>query len=66
MSKLMTVGMVGLDTSHVVAFSKLLNDPDAPHHVSGAKVIAGFPGGSKDMENSWGRVDRLSNELRDD
>src|SRR6478736_5543239 len=46
------VGIIGLDTSHVVAFTKLLNDPKDPNHVGGAKVIAAYKGGSADIESS--------------
>ncbi len=34
------LGMIGLDTSHVIAFTELLNDPHNPHYVPGAKVVA--------------------------
>ncbi|MGV3484480.1 MAG: tRNA-dihydrouridine synthase, partial [Planctomycetaceae bacterium] len=36
------VGMIGLDTSHVVAFTELLNNPSNKNHVPGAKVVAAF------------------------
>lgn len=59
------VGMIGLDTSHVTAFAALLNDPKNPHHIPGAKIVAGFKGGSPDIESSWSRVDQYTRELRD-
>jgi hypothetical protein len=59
------VGMIGLDTSHVIAFTELLNNPSNPHHVPGAKVIVGYPGGSPDVEASASRVDKFTQELRD-
>ena len=59
------VGMIGLDTSHVIAFTKLLNDPKDPNHVPGARVVAGYPGGSPDVEASASRVDGFTAELRD-
>ena len=34
--------MIGLDTSHVTAFTEVLNDPAAKGHVAGAKVVAAF------------------------
>ncbi|MCJ7841228.1 Gfo/Idh/MocA family oxidoreductase [Lederbergia sp. NSJ-179] len=61
MSKL-KIGLIGLDTSHVLAFTKLLNNEDAPFHVPGGKVILAFPGGS-DMELSHTRVDGYTKEL---
>jgi hypothetical protein len=57
------IGMVGLDTSHVVAFTKLLNDPADKDHVAGAKVVAGFKGGSPDVAASATRVDGYTKEL---
>ncbi|HET6384824.1 MAG TPA: Gfo/Idh/MocA family oxidoreductase, partial [Armatimonadota bacterium] len=59
------LGLVGLDTSHCVAFAKLLNDPAAADHVPGGRVVAGFPGGSDDFELSRSRVTKFTEELRD-
>lgn len=59
------VGLIGLDTSHVTAFTAALNDPALPGHVPGARVVAGFRGGSPDVENSAKRIDGFTNELRD-
>jgi hypothetical protein len=56
--------MIGLDTSHVPAFTKLLNDPRDKNHVPGGKVIAAFKGGSKDIESSWSRVDKYTEQLQ--
>lgn len=57
------IGMVGLDTSHVTAFTKLLNDASDKNHVPGAKVVAAFKGGSPDIESSISRVDGYTKEL---
>jgi len=59
------LGMIGLDTSHVIAFIELLNDPRNPHYVPGACVVAGYPGGSPDVEASATRVESYTAELRD-
>lgn len=59
------IGMIGLDTSHVTAFTKLLNDPTDPNHVPGGRVVAGFPGGSPDIESSHTRVEGYTTELRE-
>jgi predicted dehydrogenase len=56
------VGLIGLDTSHVIAFTELLNDPAKNY---GCKVVAGYPGGSPDIESSAGRVQGYTNQLRD-
>lgn len=60
------LGMIGLDTSHVIAFTKMLNDPNHPDHVPGAKVIAAFKGGSPDVKDSADRVDGYTQQLKDD
>jgi hypothetical protein len=57
------VGIIGTDTSHVPAFTRLLNDPSAPEHIPGAKVVAAYKGGSKDIENSYTRVDKYAEEI---
>jgi hypothetical protein len=59
------VGMIGLDTSHVTAFAKLLNDKSDPNHVPGARVVAAFKGGSPEVESSRTRIDRFTAELKD-
>lgn len=65
MTKQLTIGLIGLDTSHVTAFTELLNNPENQYHVAGAKVIAAFPGGSADIEMSHSRVPGFTNDLRD-
>ena len=59
------LGVIGTDTSHVPAFTKLLNeDASQPDHIAGARVVAAFKGGSADIEGSAGRVDRYAEEVR--
>ena len=60
------IGMIGLDTSHVTAFTKIINDPTAKGHVPGAKVVAAYKGGSPDIESSISRVDGYTKTLRED
>jgi len=59
------VGIIGCDTSHVTAFTKLLNDKNDPNHVPGARVIAAFKGGSPDIESSRNRIERFTTELQE-
>lgn len=58
------LGMIGLDTSHVIAFTELLNNPSNPDHIPGARVVAGYPGGSPDVESSRTRVEKFTEQLR--
>ncbi|MGB1520813.1 MAG: Gfo/Idh/MocA family protein, partial [Limisphaerales bacterium] len=60
------LGMIGLDTSHVIAFTRILNDASREDHVPGGKVVAAFKGGSEDVEASYSRVDRFTQQLRDE
>lgn len=64
-AKELRIGLIGLDTSHVIAFTKLLNDPADPNHVAGAKVTAAFQGGSLDIASSRSRVENYTRELRE-
>lgn len=41
------VGLVGLDTSHVVCFAGCFNDPADQFHVPGVKVVKAFPAAVK-------------------
>ena len=58
------LGIIGTDTSHVTAFTKILNDPTSPDYVPGARIVAAYKGGSPDVESSATRVDKFANELR--
>lgn len=66
MSNFLKIGLIGLDTSHVLAFTRLLNDETAPFHVAGGRVVAAFAGGSPDFALSRDRVEGFSRELVDD
>lgn len=58
------VGIIGLDTSHVVAFtdSFLKAKEDSP--LFGIKVVAAFPGGSADVQSSHSRVAGFTQNLK--
>ncbi len=58
------VGIIGADTSHVPAFTKMLNAPDAEGDLAGFKVVAAFPGGSDDIPSSKDRVGKFTDELK--
>src|SRR5260370_36602737 len=58
------LGIIGTDTSHVIAFIKILNDPSSPDYVPGARIVAAYKGGSPDVESSYKRVDKFAEELR--
>ena len=57
-------GIIGLDTSHVTAFTEVINDPKAAGDLAGVRIVAGFPGGSPDIPDSWNRVKQYAETLR--
>jgi predicted dehydrogenase len=59
------IGIIGLDTSHVTAFTALINDNAAKEHVAGGKVVAAFKGGSPDIEASASRVEGYTKQLQE-
>ncbi len=65
MSSTQRIGLIGLDTSHVSAFSRLLMDQNDPHYIPGFKVSAAWPGGSRDFDKSWTRVEGFTSELKE-
>lgn len=59
------LGMIGLDTSHSVEFTRRLNDPANPQHIPGARVVHAFPEFSPDMPWSVERVKEFTRELEE-
>lgn len=58
------IGIVGTDTSHVPAFTRLLN-ADVPNRIPGARVVAAFRGGSADLPESANRVEKFAAEIKE-
>jgi hypothetical protein len=58
------LGIVGTDITHVVAFTRILNEASDPDHVPGARVVAAYKGGSPDIVSSRTRVDKFAEELK--
>src|SRR5271157_5040155 len=58
------LGIVGTDTSHAVAFTAILNDASKPDHLTGARVVAAYKGGSPDVVESASRVDKFAEEMK--
>jgi len=59
------VGIIGLDTSHVIAFTRALNDPSSKNYIPGFRVVAAYKGGTPDAKISWSRVDKFTAEVHD-
>src|SRR5205814_1664345 len=56
---------IGLDTSHVTAFTGLLNNPKNTGDLAGFKVVAAFAGGSPDIPESKNRLEGFTKTLRE-
>jgi hypothetical protein len=58
-------GIIGCDTSHVEAFTKLINNPKATGPFADVEVVAAFPGGSPDIKKeSMDRVPGYVKKLK--
>jgi len=58
------VGIIGLDTSHSIAFSRVLNDPAAGPEFGGYKVVAAYPKGSNDIKSSVDRIPGYTEDVK--
>jgi predicted dehydrogenase len=67
--KPLRAGIIGLDTSHVLAFTQALNKgpkkPEDAAKVAGVKVVAAYPEGSKDIEGSTKRVPEYTAKVKE-
>jgi len=57
------VGLIGLDTSHAPAFTRMLNDSTHDYFFPEARVVGAYPGGSPDVEASYTRVDKFTKQV---
>ncbi|MFC5285070.1 Gfo/Idh/MocA family oxidoreductase [Pedobacter alpinus] len=57
------IGIIGLDTSHSLAFTKLLFE-DTRNEFEGYKVVAAYPFGSKDLALSIERIPIQTEEIK--
>lgn len=58
------VGVIGLDTSHVIRFTQLLNSDAAPAAYAGCRIVAAYPKGSEDIESSVSRVPKYTEQVQ--
>lgn len=63
-AKPIRVGIIGLDTSHAIAFTKVLNDKDAPPELANCRVVVASPQGSPDIESSTRRIPGYTKEIQ--
>jgi len=58
------IGIIGLDGSHAVAYTKVLNDPAASPEYGGFRVVAAYPNGSHDIQSSVSRVPGYTEDMK--
>jgi Oxidoreductase family, NAD-binding Rossmann fold len=58
------VGIIGLDTSHSIAFTKALNSPEAGDSFGGYKIVTAYPRGSYDIKSSYERIPGYTEEVK--
>ncbi len=59
------VGIIGLDTSHSIAFTKSLNAENADDSFLGYKVVAAYPQGSLDIPSSVERIEGYTKQIQE-
>ena len=59
------IGIIGLDTSHSVAFTKEFNDPNADTELAGYRITAAYPKGSSDIESSYKRIPGYTEKVKE-
>lgn len=57
-------GIIGLDTSHVVAFTKAFNSDNPDPKLFGYKIVAAYPLGSRDIKSSVSRIPKYTEEIK--
>lgn len=62
--KTIRIGMIGLDTSHCLAFAEVLNKGEADPQLAGCKVVLVYPKGSPDIESSVKRVPEYTEKIK--
>ena len=59
------VGIIGLDTSHVVVFTRAFNDPASTGDLAGIHVVAAYPGGNPEFPLSRDRIAGFTKQVRE-
>ena len=63
-SQVIRVGIIGLDTSHATAFTKMLNAETPADDLAGCRVVAAYPNGSADIESSVSRIPKYTDTVK--
>lgn len=63
--RVLTAGIVGCDTSHVIHFTNAINDPAAKGALANVEVKYAYPGGSNDLAGNEALVADYVGQLRE-
>ncbi len=58
------VGIIGLDTSHAIHFTEIMNDPGAKGALAAVEVVAAYPKGSRDIPSSVKRIPEYTKKMK--
>lgn len=64
MQEQVKIGIIGLDTSHSIAFTKALNAANPAPALQGYRVVAAYPKGSADIESSTKRIPGYTEQVK--
>ena len=59
------IGIIGLDTSHSVAFTEILNSKECLAGLEKYHVVAAYPHGSRDIESSVSRIPQYTKQVEE-
>ncbi|MEX2344641.1 MAG: Gfo/Idh/MocA family oxidoreductase [Balneolaceae bacterium] len=59
------VGIIGLDTSHSIAFTDIIHDPEGGAELSGFRVTTAYPYGSRTIESSYSRIPQYIEDIKE-
>ncbi|EMI20214.1 oxidoreductase domain protein [Rhodopirellula maiorica SM1] len=60
----LSIGIIGLDTSHAIAFTKEFNQEPAAPELANCRVVAAYPYGSRDIESSSSRIPKYTETVK--
>jgi predicted dehydrogenase len=63
-SQTLKIGVIGLDTSHVPAFTKSFNAEPADPEMMNCRVVAAYPYGSRTIESSYSRIPKYTEQVK--
>ena len=61
---LIRVGIIGLDTSHSIAFTESLNAAKPPANLANCRVVVAYPHGSADIQSSVERIPGYTEKVK--